>query len=148
MTYVLCSNCDFFDCFKIYWATHTITKIEHKLVSSCFNQGFNDGKRMFFLIPASFLFFSKTKKYLLLKHICLKYLWKWTVSQVFLESGSVFLATLNYFSENVIATHCVKSVRVRSFSGLYFTVFRLNSKIYKKNYLYSIKIRENTDQKN
>ena len=106
--------------------------MEKKLVSSCFNQGFNDGKRMFFLIPASFLFFSKTKKYLLLKHICLKYLWKWTVSQVFMESGLVFLATLNYFSENVIATHCVKSVPVRSFSGLYFTVFRLNSKIYKK----------------
>ena len=37
--------------------------------------------------------------------------------------------------------HCVKSVRYRCFSGLYFPAFGLNSP-------YSVRLRENTDQKN
>ena len=36
--------------------------------------------------------------------------------------------------------HCVKSVRIRSFSGPFFFAFGLNA--------YSVRMRENTDQKN
>ena len=28
---------------------------------------------------------------------------------------------------NLLGNHCVKDVRIRSFSGLYFTIFELNS---------------------
>ena len=38
--------------------------------------------------------------------------------------------------------HCVKSVRVRSFSGPYFLTFGLNTETY------SVRMRGNTDQNN
>ena len=41
--------------------------------------------------------------------------------------------------------HCVKSVCIRSFSGLYFIAFGLNTDKYG---LYSVRMREYTDQKN
>ena len=41
----------------------------------------------------------------------------------------------------------VKSVRIRCFSGPYFPAFGLNTEIYCKS-LYSVQMRENTDQKN
>ena len=41
--------------------------------------------------------------------------------------------------------HCVKSVQMRSISGPYFPVFELNTEIYLSPY--SVRIRENTDQK-
>ena len=40
---------------------------------------------------------------------------------------------------------CVKSVHIRSFSGPHFSAFELNTERY---YPYSIRMRENTDQKN
>ena len=42
---------------------------------------------------------------------------------------------------------CVKSVRIRSFSGPYFPVFGLNSERYVVS-LYSVRTRENTNPKN
>ena len=55
---------------------------------------------------------------------------------------------------NLFAMHrCVKSVRVRSFSGPYFPVFGLNTDCARvsfliKHSLYSVRMRENTDKKN
>ena len=37
--------------------------------------------------------------------------------------------------------HCLKSVRIRQFSGPYFPAFGLNTE-------YSVRMRENTEQKN
>ena len=45
-------------------------------------------------------------------------------------------------SGNTGTNHCVKSVRIRSFSGPYFPAFRLSISPY------SVRMRENTDQKN
>ena len=42
----------------------------------------------------------------------------------------------------MIYFYCVKSVRIRSFAGPYFPVFGLNTERY------SVRMRENTDQKN
>ena len=44
--------------------------------------------------------------------------------------------------------HCVKSVRVRSFSGPYFHAFGMNSEIYGVKPPNSVQMRENKDQKN
>ena len=44
------------------------------------------------------------------------------------------------------STHCVKSVRIRSFSGLYFPAFGVNTK--KCIYPYLVRMRKNTNQKN
>ena len=38
--------------------------------------------------------------------------------------------------------HCVKSVRIRSFSGLYFPVFGLNTEIYRINLRIQYKYRK------
>ena len=43
--------------------------------------------------------------------------------------------------------HCLKSVRIRSFSGPYFPAFGLNTERYSVS-LPSVPMRENTDQKN
>ena len=40
------------------------------------------------------------------------------------------------------AGHCVKSALIRSFSGLYFPTFGLNTEIY-----FSVQMQENKDQK-
>ena len=44
--------------------------------------------------------------------------------------------------------HCVKSVRIRSFSGPHFPAFGLNKEEILRISPYSVRIRENTDQKN
>ena len=45
-------------------------------------------------------------------------------------------------------THCVKSVRIRSFSGSDYPAFRLNMEIYSVNLSpYSVRMLGNTDQK-
>ena len=43
--------------------------------------------------------------------------------------------------------HCVKSIRIRSFSGPYSVAFELNMKIRRDN-PYSTRMQGNTDQKN
>ena len=45
------------------------------------------------------------------------------------------------------AIHCVKRVHIRSFSGPLFPAFGLNTERYEVS-VYSVRIRENTDQKN
>ena len=50
-------------------------------------------------------------------------------------------------SQNGKVFPCVKIVRIRSFSGLYFHIFRLNTGILLWESPYSVRIRENTDQK-
>ena len=45
---------------------------------------------------------------------------------------------------NFHSSHCLKSVRFRSFSGQYFPAFGLNTDIS----LYSVRMRKNTNQKN
>ena len=44
--------------------------------------------------------------------------------------------------------HCVKSVRIRSFSGPYFPAFGLNMDRYRVSLQNSVRMRENTDQDN
>ena len=46
--------------------------------------------------------------------------------------------------------YCVKSVRIRSFSGPYFPAFGLNTERYSVLCIspYSVRMRENTEQKN
>ena len=44
--------------------------------------------------------------------------------------------------------HCVKSVRIRSFSGPYFPAFGLNMDRYRVSLQNSVRMRENTDRKN
>ena len=44
-----------------------------------------------------------------------------------------------------ILYHCVKSVRIRSYSGPYFPGFGLNTEIVRTS-PYSVRMRENTDQ--
>ena len=43
-------------------------------------------------------------------------------------------------------SHCVKSARIRSFSGLCFPAFGLNTEICEVRFTYSVQMRENTDQ--
>ena len=57
-----------------------------------------------------------------------------------IKSSLLFLLQYS-FSCNPTFYHYVKSVGIRSFSGLYFAVFGLNTP-------YSVQMRENTDQKN
>ena len=44
--------------------------------------------------------------------------------------------------------HCVKCVRIRSYSGPQFPAFGLNSERYGVSLLYSVQMRENADQNN
>ena len=44
--------------------------------------------------------------------------------------------------------HCVKCVRIRSYSGPHFPAFGLNSERYGVSLLYSVQMRENADQNN
>ena len=44
--------------------------------------------------------------------------------------------------------HCVKSVTIRSFSGLYFPAFGLNTEIYGVNLRNSVRMQENANQEN
>ena len=47
------------------------------------------------------------------------------------------------------ASHCIKSVRIRSFSGQHFPAFGLNTDIYRVNFhIHSRKMQENANQKN
>ena len=52
------------------------------------------------------------------------------------------------FRTNVSLIHCVKSVHIRSFSGPYFLAFGLNTESLHSKAPYSVRIQENTDQKN
>ena len=52
------------------------------------------------------------------------------------------------YSSRMCHCHCVKSVRIRSYSGPYFPTFELNTKRYGSNSPYSVRMQENTDQNN
>ena len=49
--------------------------------------------------------------------------------------------------EGIFYIHSVKSVLIQSFSGPYFPAFKLNMERYNIS-LYSVRMRENTDQRN
>ena len=53
----------------------------------------------------------------------------------------------NAKKKELLRTHCVKSVRIRSYSGPYFPAFRLKTDILCIS-PYSVRMQENTDQNN
>ena len=57
-----------------------------------------------------------------------------------------------FFLNELRFRHCVKSVRIQSYSGPYFLAFGLNTERYKESQRsispYSVRMRENTDQNN
>ena len=62
--------------------------------------------------------------------------------------NKVFFLKKQFFSFLILTIpHCVKRVRIRSYSGPYFPAFELNTNI-QSNYEYSVRVRENTDQNN
>ena len=62
--------------------------------------------------------------------------------------NKVFFLKKQFFSLLILTVaHCVKSVRIRSYSGPYFPAFELNTNIQSK-YEYSVRMWENTDQNN
>ena len=50
-------------------------------------------------------------------------------------------------SKDIFGSHYMKSICIKSFSGLYFHAFRLNTEIFRIS-PYSVRMRENADQKN
>ena len=64
-------------------------------------------------------------------------------TSVSMSVGSIFcIDQLNLFN-----LHCLKSVRIRSFSGRYFSAFGLNAERHSISQ-YSVRMRKNMDQKN
>ena len=68
-----------------------------------------------------------------------------TFPGIFIQTNSSKLPPM-WFYVTLQKTHCVKNVRIRSFSGPYFPAFGLNTARYTSPY--AIQMRENTDQKN
>ena len=59
----------------------------------------------------------------------------------------IFFRLKIFLWQHVLNEHCVKSVCIRSFSDPYFPAFELNTETRSIS-LYSVRMRENTDQKN
>ena len=69
-----------------------------------------------FLFSSCFLFWLKILK---------------SISKLFLASPTVLCVFMS--SNYSLRVHCVKNVQIRSFSGLYFPTFGLNTEIYEVN---------------
>ena len=65
-------------------------------------------------------------------------------SDLYLKLGKLHITHEQRIETFCSQNHCVKKVRIRSFSGPYFPAIRLNTSISP----YSVRIRENTDQNN
>ena len=65
---------------------------------------------------------------------------------VFISQRRTFTPSRSHFAQTS-DKQCIKSIRIWSYSGPYFPVFRLNTMRYEVS-LYSVQMRENADQIN